>query len=176
MGDAGIAGVRRVDVVSDTHGHLPPELLERLDGADVIVHAGDLCSPLDLDALNAIAPTYAALGNNDWSYEYENHFGRLYERAVRKTVRMELFGLRWEVCHYRERLDLAWCDVGICGHTHRPHVERTQAGVLVMNPGSPCRPRTTMGPTFGRILVSGGEVVDAVIEQLPVKPQMAWYF
>ena len=158
----------RFDIISDTHGYLSKRLLDELQGADTIVHAGDICSASDYRTLGQIAPVQLCLGNNDWSYD----FGP-------EVKRLKIFfssGLRWEVCHYRERLDLAWCDVGICGHTHRPHVERTQAGVLVMNPGSPCRPRTTMGPTFGRILVSGGEIVDAMIEQLPIKPQMAWYF
>ena len=169
-GAAGIAGADRVvvGVVSDTHGWLDDALLEGLAGSDVIVHAGDICSRTDYERLREVAPLYACLGNNDYSYAYGPE--------VRAIMTLRIGGLRWMLCHYRERIDPRVCDVAICGHTHRPHVERTQAGVLVMNPGSPCRPRTTMGPTFGRILVSGGEVVDAVIEQLPIKPQMAWYF
>lgn len=162
---AATAATKRIDVISDTHGRLAPELLEQLKGADVIVHAGDMCSPLDLDKLNAIAPTYMALGNNDWAYEYHGHNRYGIEGNLADNVRMTLFGLVWEVCHYRERLRLDGVDIAICGHTHRPYVER-EDGLLIMNPGSTTYPRTQQGATFGRIRVSCGKVVDARIESL----------
>ena len=34
----------RFDVISDTHGYLSSELLEALQGANYIVHAGDITS------------------------------------------------------------------------------------------------------------------------------------
>ena len=37
----------RYDIISDTHGFLEPDLLDQLQGADVIVHAGDICSGAD---------------------------------------------------------------------------------------------------------------------------------
>ena len=46
----------RFDIVSDTHGHLSQELLEALQGADCIVHAGDMCSDSDYRTLSRIAP------------------------------------------------------------------------------------------------------------------------
>ena len=161
--------IRRVDVVSDTHSWLSHELLESLDGADAILHAGDLCSPLDYDTLNEIAPTFMALGNNDWSYEYKDRLGKGV-RSFTDNVRITLFGLVWEICHYRERLRLDGVDVGICGHTHRPFIESAADGVLLMNPGSTTYPRTSQGPTFGRIIVQDGAVLDASIEELP-KPR-----
>ena len=60
----------RYDIISDTHGYLSPELLEQLQGADVIVHAGDICSPSDYRTLSDIARVQMCLGNNDWSYDY----------------------------------------------------------------------------------------------------------
>ena len=35
---------KRIDIISDTHGHLSPALLEQLEGADLIIHAGDITS------------------------------------------------------------------------------------------------------------------------------------
>ena len=60
----------RYDIISDTHGYLSPELLEQLQGADVIVHAGDICSPSDYRTLSDIARVQMCLGNNDWAYDY----------------------------------------------------------------------------------------------------------
>lgn len=148
----------RVDVVSDTHGYLSPELLEALKGADVIVHAGDICSRSDLEQLRGIAPVHLCLGNNDWGYDYGPTVG--------KVVRFSVGGLRWELAHHRELLDTATCDVAICGHTHRACVERTSDGCLVMNPGSPTYPRSGAGPTIGRVIVGDGRVASAEIVSL----------
>lgn len=144
-----------VGVVSDTHGMLSDALLAELATNDYIVHAGDICSTSNYDSLCNIAPLYACLGNNDGRYLYGPHVG--------KITRFVLGGLRWQVCHYRELLDLASCDIAICGHTHRPFVEHTKSNVLVMNPGSPTYPRTMMGPTCGKIVVSEGKIISADI-------------
>ena len=60
----------RIGVVSDTHvgEHLdamPPEVLELLDGVDLILHAGDVSVPRVLDELRGIAPVAAVRGNHD---------------------------------------------------------------------------------------------------------------
>lgn len=149
----------RFDIVSDTHGHLSDELLEALVGADYIVHAGDVCSEYDYRRLTQIAPVHMCLGNNDW--------GMSYGPDVKRVTRFFAGGLRWQLCHYEERLDLLTCDIAICGHTHRPFVERdARTHVLVMNPGSPTFPRTAKGPTIGRIVAENGYVSEARIIQL----------
>ena len=149
----------RFDIVSDTHGYLSDELLEALVGADVIVHAGDMCSMSDLMRLERIAPVQMCLGNNDW--------GNDYGPSVKRLTRFSSEGLRWQICHYRERLDLVTCDVAICGHTHRPYFERDKrTGTYIMNPGSPTFPRTAKGPTFGRIIAKSGKILMAEIISL----------
>ena len=35
---------RRIDIVSDTHGYLAPELKREIDGCDLLIHAGDITS------------------------------------------------------------------------------------------------------------------------------------
>mgnify|MGYP000006539706 FL=1 len=146
-----------VGVVSDTHGYLDDKLLEALGGSDIIVHAGDICSRTDYERLCKLAPVYACLGNNDYSYAYGPE--------VRAFTTAHIGGLRWMICHYRERIDPRVCDVAICGHTHRPFIKEEKR-CLIMNPGSPTFPRTILGPTCGRIVVSDGSVVDAEIIQL----------
>ena len=60
----------RYDIISDTHGYLSKRLLDQLQGADTIVHAGDICSASDYRTLSQIAPVQLCLGNNDWSYDF----------------------------------------------------------------------------------------------------------
>lgn len=153
-------GATRFDIVSDTHGHLSSELLEELKGADYIMHAGDCCSYGDYQRLCDIAPMDMCLGNNDWGMDYGP--------AVERVTRVYKAGLRWQLCHYEERLDLLTCDIAVCGHSHRPFVrwESSPGGtgrVLVINPGSPTFPRTSQGPTIARVMVENGKVQGAFI-------------
>ena len=59
-----------VVLVGDTHlprfgRTLPPPLVHALEGADRVLHVGDLTDGLALDLLRAFAPTDAVAGNND---------------------------------------------------------------------------------------------------------------
>ena len=149
---------KRIDIISDTHGYLSPELLEQLQGADVIVHAGDICSVSDYHTLCDIAPVKLCLGNNDWSYDYGP--------MVKDRIVFLGGGLRWQATHYRRRLNLQMCDVAVFGHTHTPVLERDEwTGVLVMNPGSPTYPRRSR-PSMGRVLVE--ECVEGMEITVPV--------
>ena len=47
----------RIPVISDTHGLLRPEAITRLEGAPLILHAGDVDRQYIMDELTAIAPT-----------------------------------------------------------------------------------------------------------------------
>ena len=62
---------RRVDIVSDTHGYLAPELLRAIDGCDLLIHAGDITSESNFAELEASVPALrAVLGNNDGYFDY----------------------------------------------------------------------------------------------------------
>lgn len=149
---------KRIDVLSDTHGRLSREVLDQLDGCDLIVHAGDITSEEDFATLGALAPLRLCLGNNDWSGEYGPD--------VTRMVRFEYEGLHFSVTHYREKLTGDRFDVGVFGHTHVPVCEYQANGSLLMNPGSPTFPRSAAGPTMGRIFVEDGRVTSAKIIKL----------
>ena len=55
----------KIGVISDTHGLLRPEVANKLQGCDAILHAGDVNKPEILDALRTIAPLHVVRGNND---------------------------------------------------------------------------------------------------------------
>ncbi len=60
----------RVVVLADTHAPrrwraCPPRVAEQLRGADLILHAGDVCTASVLAELAGYAPVTAVLGNND---------------------------------------------------------------------------------------------------------------
>src|SRR5260370_1076431 len=60
----------RIGVLSDTHAprrwkSCPPAVASQLRGADLILHAGDVCTAAVLDELAQYAPVTAVAGNND---------------------------------------------------------------------------------------------------------------
>lgn len=148
---------KRIDIISDTHGYLTDELLRVLSGADLVIHAGDITSEEDWETLSSLFPVRAVLGNNDYFYDYGAEVGRV--------CQFEYEGLKFAVSHYRENLPLNDVDVAVCGHTHRPVIERV-GGCLLINPGSTTFPRTAQGPTIARMFVSAGAVDSAEILRL----------
>ena len=149
---------KRIDIISDTHGRLTPELWSALDGCDLLIHAGDIISDFDFNDLVVSVPEMrAVLGNNDFAGDYGPDVGRInifvYE------------GLRFAVAHYREDLPTNSCDVAVCGHTHRAEIER-MGRCLVVNPGSASYPRGLRGPTIARLMVEDGKVLSADIIDL----------
>ena len=148
---------KRIDIISDTHGWLSDALLAELEGADLIIHAGDITSEMDWEHLKTIAPVRAVLGNNDYYRDYGPEVGRV--------VRFTYEGLRFVVAHYRSDLLLDEADVAVCGHTHRAQVIE-EHGCILVNPGSPTFPRGSRGATMARMLVAGGRVLSTEILDL----------
>ena len=148
---------KRIDIISDTHGHLSPALLEQLEGADLIIHAGDITSEMDWEHLCTIAPIRGVLGNNDYYRDYGPE--------VQRLALFTYEGLRFAVAHYREDLPVYDVDVAVCGHTHRSRVLEMGGG-LVVNPGSATFPRGSRGATMARMMVSAGEVLSLKIIDL----------
>jgi uncharacterized protein len=119
-----------VGIISDTHGLLRPEAERALQGANLIVHAGDVGDPEILPRLKRIAPVFAVRGNVDtapWAKELPT------------TTVVEANGASFYVLHNLQELDLRpeadKFDFVISGHSHQPEqLERN--GVLYINPGS----------------------------------------
>ncbi len=157
MDSQNIQGAKRIDIISDTHGRLSDALLEQLEGADLIIHAGDITSENDWAYLQTLGPIKGVLGNNDYYQDYGPEVDRL-----------NLFtyeGLRFAVAHYREDLPVGAVDVAICGHTHRSTIAEV-GDCLVINPGSPTFPRGRRGATMARMWVREGESLSADIIDL----------
>ena len=120
----------RVGVISDTHGLLRPEVLKALQGAEHILHAGDVGDPAILHLLRAIAPVTAIRGNIDAGGPCGD---------LPPTELVEISGRSIFMLHDVQQLDLNPEAAGIAavifGHSHKPLIE-WRRGVLFLNPGS----------------------------------------
>src|ERR1700756_5029111 len=70
MHDGRQPAAMRIVVLSDTHAprrwkSCPPAVAAQLRGADLILHAGDVCTATVLDELAQYAPVTVVAGNND---------------------------------------------------------------------------------------------------------------
>ena len=143
-----LGSVAIVGLISDTHGVLRPKAFKRLEGADLIIHAGDVGNPEILAALREIAPVVAVRGNVDtgpWAAE-------LPDTAIAETP-----GGRIYVLHDVKRLDVDPHAAGfravVSGHSHKPRkVERD--GVLYINPGAAGPRRFRLPVTVARLDVT----------------------
>lgn len=143
-----------IAVISDTHlprgaRRIPDGCLERLHGADLIVHAGDLNDVGPLRDLEALGGLHAVYGNVDTAEVR----ALLPERRVVEAVDARI-GVVHDAGPSRGRLRRlrAWfpdADAVVFGHSHIPLLERAPDGFQIFNPGSPTdrrrQPRHTMG-------------------------------
>ena len=152
-----MSGPTRIGVVSDTHGLLRPEALDRLRGVDRIVHAGDIGSPEVLSALAAVAPVTAVRGNNDRD---------AWARDLPETVILEVGQVRLYVLHDVKTIaiDLRAEAIAavVAGHSHKPALA-SRDGILFMNPGSIGPRRFTLPIAMGFLTVRGAGVRGRIV-------------
>lgn len=116
-----------IGIISDTHGLLRPEVVERLQTCDAILHAGDINKPEILAALRAFAPLYVVRGNNDKDWAAD----------LPISLTFEISGVRFLMIHNKRDLppNLGDTQVVVFGHSHKCF-EQTIDGRLWLNPGS----------------------------------------
>jgi putative phosphoesterase len=166
----------RLVILADTHvprraRDLPSRLWADIDGADVVVHAGDWVDVSLLDAIQARSRRLVAVyGNND----RPPLRARLPEEA-----RAEIDGLRIAVVHEtggsvgrERRMDRRFAssvDVVVFGHSHIPWDTTTPGGVRLLNPGSPTDRRRQPHGTYLTATVEAGGIRDLDLVALPVR-------
>jgi uncharacterized protein len=161
----------RVAILSDTHSPrfwkgCPPAVAAHLTGAELILHAGDVCTADVLDELATYAPVRAVLGNNDrpdvaaW--------------GAPETLELELEGLRVAMVHdsgpaagrvARLRRRFPDADLVVFGHSHIP-MDRSEDGLRIFNPGSPTDKRRQPYGTVGELTIRDGTLALARIIEL----------
>lgn len=134
--------MKRIGVLSDTHGKLREEVVEILRECDVILHAGDINTPKVVEALREIAQLYVVRGNADKEWAEE----------IPETLSEKICGLRVFMVHNKKHLpkELGNYDLVVFGHSHR-YEERREGNCLYLNPGS-CGPRRFSQPVTMAVL------------------------
>lgn len=128
--------MKRIGVLSDTHGKLREEVVKILRGCDVILHAGDINTQKVMESLREIAPLYIVRGNAD----------KEWAEGLPESLTEEICGLRVFMVHNKKYLpkEIGNFDLMVFGHSHK-YEERREGNCLFLNPGS-CGPRRFSQP------------------------------
>lgn len=126
-------------IQKDTDAHTRQWLLHQLKDAfrdvDEIIHAGDVCDEEFIHELNQIAPTKCVVGNMD---DFKG------ESFLKIPVGKYNIGIIHEPPKVEDMKDFfnnKNIHILIHGHTHQPLIEGTPYNTLVINPGSPTKPK-----------------------------------
>jgi putative phosphoesterase len=145
----------RVCILSDTHGHIAPDILQQASRCELTVHAGDIGNGEILDALQAACGEVVAVpGNNDlpgrWPAAQRQRLLSLPERAhiplpggllaVEHGHRVNPVSAR----HDKLRARHPDARAIVYGHSHRLVVD-SDYSPWVLNPGAAGRARTYGG-------------------------------
>jgi uncharacterized protein len=161
----------RVVVLSDTHAPrrwktCPPVVAAHLRRAELILHAGDVCTAMVLAELAGYAPVLAVAGNNDgpdvvaWGAE--------------PTLEWDLAGLRVAMIHDsghadgrlgRMRRAFPAAGLVVFGHSHIP-LDQSGPGLRIFNPGSPTDRRRQPHGTIGLLRIEAGRLLTAEIAEV----------
>jgi uncharacterized protein len=162
-----------VIVLADTHSprrwpSCPLAVAAQLQDADLILHAGDVCTAATLDELAGYAPVHAVRGNNDGP--------DVAAWGAPGTLELDLAGLSVAMLHdsgpapgrpARMRRRFPGADLVVFGHSHIP-LDHTENGQRIFNPGSPTDRRRQPRGTIGILGIEHGRLLSADI--VPVTP------
>ena len=171
----------KIGILSDTHvpdrmRNLHPNLIETFEKekVDLILHAGDICYPPVLEALQKVAPVIAVRGNRDF----------LFVKRLPRVAEINLAGYKIAIMHGHGGLKNYWIDkVGyllngyqlerylniilktcpdsdiiVFGHTHYA-VSDWYNGKYIFNPGTAGMIHHGKKPSIGILSIEKGKGV-----------------
>lgn len=154
----------RAIVLSDSHNDTSSceRAINAIGQFDMIIHLGDIARDVDyIETMYYPKRVVSVLGNNDFYAPGE------YERVI------EFDGHKIFLCHGHTQsvnygteklLQTArekGCEAALFGHTHSRKLEKSEDGIILLNPGSVSKPRGG-APSFA-VLETGNDKLSAVI-------------
>lgn len=121
--------VKKIGVISDTHGLIRDEIHELFNGCDLILHAGDIIKEDIIYEMEKICKVEAVRGNNDYMLPPDK-YPETRKIIVNENVKIYMIHDITEISENIEDYDIV-----IHGHTHKFSKEYKN-DTLILNPGS----------------------------------------
>lgn len=161
--------MKRIGIISDTHGTFDPKFAKHLEECDEIWHAGDIGNIETFDKYNSIKPLHAVYGNID-----DRHVRAICKETLRFKCE-EVDVLMKHIVGYpnryeqaiRNTLAVAPPKLLIAGHSHILKVMHDKKhNLLFINPGAAGNSGFHKVKTMVRLTVDGANMKDLEVIEL----------
>ena len=161
--------MKRIGILSDTHGIVPNQVYEFFKNCDEIWHAGDVGNADVLTELQAFKPLRAVYGNMDgWDVRYETSENQLFFCESAKILMTHIGGYPGK--YYpgiRKELYDARPNLFVAGHSHILKVMYDDAlECLHINPGAAGKQGWQAVRTLVKLTIDGKEIKDLEVVEL----------
>ncbi len=151
-----------IGVISDTHGSTASidMAVKKLPDADLWLHLGD--NVRDAQYMRDKGQTVRFVrGNCDFS-NAESERVETFEGTRIFMAHGHQYAVDYDRLRLAYRAEELMCSVALYGHTHISLIEAS-GGLLIVNPGSPSRPRNERKPSFACLSINGNDVNSRII-------------
>ena len=161
--------MKRIGILSDTHGFLDPRIMDYFSAVDEIWHAGDIGSLEVLDQLRLFKPTRAVYGNID-DAQARLEFP-LHQQFFCEGVSVWITHIGGYPGKYnpsiRSELEQNPPKLFICGHSHILKVQFDKKhNLLHMNPGAAGKSGFHQVRTMLRFVIDGTAIQELEIIEI----------
>jgi putative phosphoesterase len=161
--------MRRIALLSDTHGFIDDQIVRITEPCDEVWHAGDIGNLRVTDALRANKPLRAVWGNIDGTKaraEFPEHDRFMCEEVDVWMTHIGGYPKRYDI-RVREEIKRKPPRLFICGHSHILKVMfDKELGLLHMNPGAAGKHGFHKIRTMLRFSIDGEEIKDLEVVEL----------
>ena len=164
--------LKKILLLSDTHGHIDDVILKYVNLSDEVWHAGDIGNLVVTDAIMKIKPLKAVFGNIDdakarLEFPLSNRF--MCENVDVWITHIGGYPGKYNL-NIREELQQNPPKLFICGHSHILKVQfDKKLNLLHMNPGACGKSGFHSVRTMLRFVIDGDKIKDLEIIELGVK-------
>jgi len=161
--------MKRIGLLSDTHGYMDDRILHHLKGCDEIWHAGDIGTHEVMEPLHEIAEVRAVYGNiDDTSMRMTYPLNKAFETAGAKCFITHIAGRPGKYpSRVKEELKELRPDIFVCGHSHILLIKRDpKSGLVHLNPGAAGKHGFHNIRTMIRFSISEGKILNPEIIEL----------
>lgn len=164
--------MRKIALISDTHGYIDEKMLKYLREADEIWHAGDIGSEHVLETLKKLKPTRIVFGNID-SHRIRTETTE-HLRFMCEDVEVWLTHIGGYPGKYAPQVKQGLKEnppkLFICGHSHILKVQYDKTlEMLHMNPGAAGKFGFHVIRTMMRFVIDGDQIKDLEVIELSQK-------
>lgn len=164
--------MKRIGLISDTHGYLDPAVFNYFEECDEIWHAGDIGAIEVADELADFRKFRAVFGNIDGTEirkEYPEHLRFKCEKVDTWITHIGGYPGRYD-SRVREKIRNNPPQLFICGHSHILKVQfDRKLKLLHINPGAAGKQGFQKVRTLIRFTIEGKEIKDLQVVELGKK-------